>query len=88
MYSIIGLSIAGGLLAIGIVAIVISGIRGITTGKQDFKKMGMFLVPFIVFGVAYLMTEDFTEAGIATMLFMMAFMALGILATGFRSTFT
>lgn len=88
MYSIIGLSIAGGLLAIGIVAILISGARGMAVGKTDYKKIGMFLVPFIVFIVAYLLTNSIAEAGIATMLFMIAIMAIMILFTGFRSTFT
>lgn len=87
MYSIIGLSIAGGLLAIGLIAIIISGVRGMIVGKQDYKKIGMMLIPFLVFAVAWLLTNDFTEAGVATMLFMMAFMALGILLTGLRSTF-
>jgi hypothetical protein len=86
-YSIIGLSIAGGLLAIGVLAILVSGIRGMIVGKQDYKKIGMFLLPFLVYAIAYLLTEDYAEAGIATMLFMMALMALTILATGFRTTF-
>ena len=87
MYSIIGLSIAGGLLAIGIVAILISGTRGLIVGKSDLKKIGMFLIPFIAFAVAYLLTNDFAEAGIATMLFMMALMALSIVFSGTKSTF-
>ncbi len=87
MYSIIGLCIAGGLLAIGIVAILISGVRGMFNGTTDFKKIGMFLVPFVVYAVAYGLTQDVSEAGIATMLFMMATMALAILLTGTRSTF-
>ncbi len=88
MYSIIGLSIAGGLLAIGIIAILISGARGMAVGKTDFKKIGMFLVPFIVFVIAYLLRNDVAEAGMATMLFMIAVMAIMILFTGFKSTFT
>lgn len=87
MYSIIGLSIAGGLLAIGILAMVVSGIRGMINGKQDFKKIGMFLLPFLVYAIAYVLTQDYSEAGVATMLFMMATMALGILLTGARTTF-
>lgn len=87
MYSIIGLCIAGGLLVIGILAIVVSGIRGMINGKQDFKKIGMFLLPFIVYAIAYVLTQDYAEAGVATMLFMMATMALGILLTGARTTF-
>lgn len=87
MYSIIGLWIAAGLLALGLIAIVFSGFRGLITGKQDFKKIGMVLLPFLVYIVAYLMTQDYTEAGIATMLFMLGMMALTILVTGARTTF-
>lgn len=86
-YTIIGLCIAGGLLAIGILAIVISGIRGLILGTQDWKKIGMLILPFLVFGIAFFMTDNYTEAAIATMILMMGLMALTILATGFRSTF-
>lgn len=87
MYSIIGLWIAGGLLALGLLAILFSGIRGLINGKQDFKKIGMFLLPFIVYAVAYVLTQNITEAGVATMIFMLGMMALTILVTGARTTF-
>jgi uncharacterized membrane protein YobD (UPF0266 family) len=88
MFSIVGLSIAGGLLAIGILAIVISGVRGMAVGKTDLRKIGMILVPVIVFVVAYLLTNNFAEAGMATTLFLIALMAIAILFTGLKSTFT
>lgn len=87
MYTIIGLWIAGGLLALGLLAIVFSGIRGLINGKQDFKKIGMVLLPFLVYIIAYVLAQDHTEAGIATMLFMLGMMALTILLTGARTTF-
>lgn len=87
MYSIIGLCIAGGLLLIGLLAMVVSGARGLINGKQDFKKIGMFLLPFLAYGVAYVLTQDYSEAGVATMLFMIGIMALTIIATGARTTF-
>lgn len=87
MSSMIGLGIAGGLIVIGSIAIVISGIKSLINGNQDFRKIATFLVPFAVFGVAFGATGNATEAGVATMLFMMALMALLILFTGFRSTF-
>lgn len=87
MYSVIGIGLAIGLIAIGLIAIVIAGVRSITNGKQDFKKVGSFLVPFVVFGVAYGVTGSAGEAGIATMLFLMALMALLIAVTGLRSSF-
>lgn len=87
MYSIIGLCIAGGLLAIGLLAMVVSGTRGMINGKQDFKKIGMILLPFAVYAIAYVLTQDYSEAGVATMLFMMLTMAIGIILTGARTTF-
>lgn len=87
MYSVIGISIGLGLIVLGVIASVIAGIRSIKNGKQDLKKVITFFVPFAVFGIAYGITSDVGDAGIATMLFMMAAMILTIAMSGFRSTF-
>lgn len=87
MASVIGIGIAIGLVGIGIIAILVAGVRSLFTGKQDLKKILVFLVPAIVFGVAYGMAGTAADAGIATMFFLMAAMALLIVFTGFRSTF-
>lgn len=87
MYSIIGLGIAAGLIGLGVIATAIAGARSIKNGKQDFKKVITFLVPFAVYGVAFGITGSFNEAGIATMIFMIGAMILLIVLTGFRSTF-
>lgn len=87
MTSLIGLGIAGGLIVIGLIAMLVSGIKSLRNGKQDLKKIVTFLVPFVVFGIAYAISGEVTEAGIATMLFMMGAMALFIVFTGFKSTF-
>lgn len=87
MYSVIGLGIAAGLIGLGVIAIIVAGVRSLKNGKQDFKKIITFLVPFAVYGVAFGITGSFNEAGIATMIFMMAAMLLFIVLSGFRSTF-
>lgn len=87
MYTVIGLGIAAGLLAIGFIAILIAGVKSLINGTQDYRKIVSFLLPFAVFGVAYALTGDLAEAGVATMIFMMGAMALLILVSGFRSTF-
>lgn len=87
MYSVIGLGIAGGLIGLGLLAIIVAGIKSIKNGNQDLKKIITFVVPFAVYGVAFGITGSFNEAGIATMIFMMAAMLLLIVLTGFRSTF-
>ena len=87
MYSVIGLGIAMGLVGLGILAMLVTGVQSLMKGKQDTKKIVTFVVPFVVFGVAYGITTSFSEAGIATMMFMIAAMILFIVATGFRTTF-
>lgn len=87
MYSVIGLWIAAGLLCIAVIAIIISGVRGLINGEQDFKKIGSILVPFVVFAIAYLITAGWIEAGIITMFFMLALMILAVAFTGLRGAF-
>lgn len=76
-----------GLIGLGVLGMLISGIQSMIKGKQDVKKIITMLVPFAVFGIAYSMTGTVSEAGIATMVFMMAAMILLMLLTGLRSTF-
>lgn len=87
MSSVIGIGIAGGLIVLGVLAILVAGGKSLMSGKQDLKKIIMMAVPFVVFGVSYGITTDAGDAGIATMLFMMAVMVLTIVLSGFRSTF-
>lgn len=87
MASVIGIGIAMGLIAIGIIAMLVAGVKSVKNGNQDLKKIVTFLVPFAVFGAAYGISGDVSDAGIATMLFLIAAMALLIVLTGFRSTF-
>ncbi len=87
MASVIGIGIALGLVGIGVIAMLVAGAKSLATGKQNLKKIFTFLVPVAVFGIAFGMTGDAADAGIATMLFLIAAMALLIVLTGFRSTF-
>lgn len=87
MTTVVGIGIAIGLIGIGILAMIVAGIKSLTTGKQDIKRILTNLVPFAVFGVIYGIAGDVTDAAIGTMLFMIAAMILFILLTGLRSTF-
>jgi len=82
----IALGLGLGLIGLGVIGMLVSGIQSIMKGKQDVKKIVTMIVPFIVFGVAYLIAGTVTKAAIGTMLFMMAAMILLILATGLRGT--
>ena len=81
----IGLSL--GLIGLGVLGMLISGVQSVIKGKQDIKKVVTMVVPFVVFGVAYGISGTLTEAAIGTMLFMMAAMVLLIILTGLRGTF-
>jgi hypothetical protein len=83
----IAMGLGLGLIGLGVLGMLISGIRSVMKGKQDIKKIVTMLVPFAVFGIAYAIAGSLTEAALGTMLFMMAAMVLLIALTGMRTTF-
>jgi hypothetical protein len=82
----IALGLGLGMVGLGVLGMLYSGIQSLIKGKQDIKKIATMLVPFVVFAVAYGVAGTVTKAAIGTMLFMMAAMFLLILATGLRGT--
>lgn len=87
MSSVIGIGIAAALLGIVILSILVAGAKSLRNGKQDVRKIITFLVPLAAFGIAYGISGNLDDAGVAAMLFMMAAMILLIAFTGLRSTF-
>ena len=88
MIAVIGLWIAGGLLAIAILGIIISGIRGLINGNIDVKKIVSLIIPIVIFIIAFLITGGWMEAGLLTMLIMLALMVIAIFLTGARTAFS
>lgn len=82
----IALGLGLGLVGLGVIGMLVSGIRSVIKGKQDIKKIITMVVPFVVFGIAYAIVGTVVEAALGTMLFMMAAMILLIFATGLRTT--
>lgn len=83
----IAIGLGLGLIGLGIIGMLVSGIQSMIKGKQDIKKVVTMVIPFVVFGIAFGIAGSLTEAAIGTMLFMMAAMVLLIVATGLRGTF-
>ena len=73
---------AAALIGLGVVSI-----KSMAQGKQDFKRIAIMAVPFVAFGVSYLVLENIVEAAVMSAAFMMASMALAILLSGLRGTF-
>ncbi|WP_069130811.1 hypothetical protein [Rhodohalobacter halophilus] len=76
-----------GLIGIGVVGILVSGIRNVINGKSDLKRVGIMGVPVAVFAISYASLGTANQAGVATMLFMIGVMLVGIVITGTRGTF-
>lgn len=87
MVSAIGVGFALVLVGACIVGILVAGIKALMNGKQDTKKIIMMSIPFVVFGVAFGVTGEAVEAGVVTMLTLMAGMIVLIAFTGLRGTF-
>lgn len=87
MFEVIFLGLGIGLLGLGIVGMVVAGVRSVSLGKSDLKKVLVMAVPFVVFGAAFGITGSVDQAGIATMILLMAGMLLAIAFTGLRGTF-
>ena len=84
---VISVGLGIGLIVFGVVGIIFSGIKSLANGKQDFKRIGMMAVPFVVFGISYAVFGDVPQAGVFTSVFMLGAMALTIILTGMRGTF-
>ena len=87
MYAPIFIGIAIVMIALGLLVSLIAGVRNLYIGKADIKKIITFAVPFVVFGIAYSSIGVAGDAAIATMVIMLALMALAIVVSGVRSTF-
>ena len=87
MVEVIFLSLGIGLIAISVIAVIFAGIRNVTLGKSNMKKLSVMLVPFILFGISYGITGSADQGGIITMIILMGAMVLSIAFTGLRGTF-
>ena len=87
MIDSIALGLGLGVIVIGFLLALAFGIRSLTWGKSDLKRILAMGVPFIIFGIAYAATGTIDRAGMVTLLIMMGLMILGILISSARRTF-
>lgn len=87
MINNLAIGLALGLIVIGVIGMIFGGIRNVVSGNSELKKTSIMLIPLIVFGISYAVFGTFNQAGVATMIFMIGAMALGIVLTGTRGTF-
>lgn len=86
MVNSLAIGLALGLILIGVIGILVSGMRNVINGKSEFKRVTVMLVPLVVFGVSYATMGTFNQAGVATAVFMITVMLISIFVTGTRGT--
>ncbi|TVQ64775.1 MAG: hypothetical protein EA360_11545 [Balneolaceae bacterium] len=87
MINSVAVGIALALIGIGVLGIVVSGIRNLINGKSEIKKVTVMLVPILIFVASYFAMGTFEQAGVLTMVVMMILMIISIVITGTRGTF-
>lgn len=84
----ISVGLAGLMIVGGVLAMIFSGIKSVVQEKQDFKRIGMMMIPVVVFAITYFaLGQDVVKAAVMTAGVMMAGMTLGIVFTGLKGTF-
>jgi hypothetical protein len=83
----ISVGLAIGLIGLGVATMAVAGVRSLMMGKQDYKKIGMMAIPFVVFGIAYAISGESSDAGVMTAVLMLLGMVVAIVLTGLRGTF-
>lgn len=82
---VIGLVLA--MIGLSAVFVLVAGVRNITSGKSEFKKIGILSIPFIIFLASYFAVGSAEQAGVITMMAMMGLMIVSIAFTGLKGTF-
>ncbi len=83
----LALGVAVTIVAIGILGMVGFGIKNLVTGKHDLSKVLAYVVPALIFVIAYFSSGNFTDAGLWTMVISMGILAVLIVLSGIKSTF-
>ena len=75
------------LTSIGILVVLAFGLKNLFSGRHEWSKIAVVLMPFLIFGGSYGYFKDFTMAGVGTFIAMILAMVLLILASGLRNSF-
>lgn len=82
----IGIGIAIALVGIGVIGMILSGLRAVINGKSDLKRTAIMLIPILIFIITYFSMGDITRASMATLSVMIILMVLSIFISGTRGT--
>ena len=84
----IAIYIVLGLMGLGLLCMLLFGIRSVAFGKVNPITMGIVCVPIVILVVLGFVMETWAEAGIMTILITLGLTILALLVTGLKGLFT
>ncbi len=81
--SVIGAAV---LLGLGVLLMLVSALISTIQGKQDIRKISIMAVPFVAYGICYLVFNDSVQAAVMALGIMLGAMVLSVAASGLRET--
>lgn len=84
----VAIYIVMGLIGLGLVAMLASGVRSLMFGKVSLMAMGIMAVPLLILVVLGLAMDSWAEAGIMTIMISVGLTMLGLVASGIKGIFS
>ena len=85
---VIAIYIVLGLMGLGVLAMLLFGIRSLAFGKVNPLTMVIVCVPIIILVVLGFVVGDWARAGILTIIVMLGMTILALFVTGLKGLFT
>lgn len=76
------------LIGLGLLVMLLSGVRSLMFGKVSLIAIGIMAIPFAIFVVLGLVMSSWADAGIMTIIISVGLTMLALLASGIKSMFT
>ena len=85
--SIIAVGISVGMTLLSVLGMAVFGVKNLVSGKHEWSKVVILIVPFAVFGIAYGVTGNADEAAMLATTIMLGIMAVLIAFSAVKSVF-
>ncbi len=85
---VISIYIVGALVGLGLLSMLLFGVRSLAYGKVNIFTLVLLCVPIVLLVVLGLVIGDWSRAGLFTIAIMLALAVLSLLVTGVKGLFT
>ena len=85
---VIAIYIVLGLMGLGVLAMLLFGVRSLAFGKVNPLAMVIVCIPVVLLIVLGFVVGDWARAGVLTIIIMLALTVLALLVTGLKGLFT